>query len=732
MADPLLYTAARFEAITALTALGWLLLACKPDKSPYTKAGFKSATLDREQLSRSIAKHGDALLGARTGQESGFFVIDIDVDEPKGIDGFAWLNEQIKRHGSFPAGPFATTRRGGRHLYFAYPEDRVVKSTAGKLARGVDVRGDGGYVIVPPSQSGGGRWEWDAPPTEHPLPDAPEWLLALVCELPPKNELLELDESSPPTGDDLTLAAEEIERQLAKVRDAREGTRNATLNAVAFFFGKLVGAGVANEADIFRRLSEAAGQAGLGEQEAGRTIRSGVNAGKRRPWRPRAASPRLADINREYFFSTEGKTGLIFREEVDPLSGNRTLGRLYVSAFKESFSNRHIGSGDNRISLGVGWMNWGSRRQYDKVVFVPGRKLPDNLYNQWHGFAVEPVEGDCGKILGLMQAVICGGDPANFEYLQRWCARAAQQPWRQGEVAVVLRGRKGVGKSYFAGHLGELFGDHYVTMADSRHLVGNFNAHLETAIVVFADEAFWAGDKQGEGVLKTLITEPHIRVERKGIDSKSAPNYAHLIMASNSDWVVPASHDERRYFVLDVSEHHREDHDYFAAIEREWETGGREAFLYHLLTIDLSGFNVRRVPQTEALRDQKLLSLPTVDRWFYGMLRAGRNDSGPADNHSNDRTQWPEWVQTEFLWNAYSESCQHERARPGSLVAFGMRFKTLLPPSARRQQRGSPRLWGYEFPPLDECRRHFEKLVGTPIDWGDDSSKSPPPPKTDF
>ena len=104
-------------------------------------------------------------------------------------------------------------------------------------------------------------------------------------------------------------------------------------------------------------------------------------------------------------------------------------------------------------------------------------------------------------------------------------------------------------------------------MSSSHHLVGNFNAHLETAIVVFADEAFWAGDKQGEGTLKTLITGNAIRIERKGIDLKSSPNHIHLIMASNADWVVPASADERRYFVLDVSDAHRQDHAYFADVE---------------------------------------------------------------------------------------------------------------------------------------------------------------------
>ena len=102
-------------------------------------------------------------------------------------------------------------------------------------------------------------------------------------------------------------------------------------------------------------------------------------------------------------------------------------------------------------------------------------------------------------------------------------ARAVQEPWKPGEVAVVLRGEKGTGKTFFADHFGELFGEHYVQMSSSHHLVGHFNAHMETAIVVFADEAYWAGDKQGEGTLKTLITGNAIRIERKGVELKGVP-----------------------------------------------------------------------------------------------------------------------------------------------------------------------------------------------------------------
>ena len=238
---------------------------------------------------------------------------------------------------------------------------------------------------------------------------------------------------------------------------------------------------------------------------------------------------------------------------------------------------------------------------------------------------------------------------------------------------------------------------------------------METAIAAFADEAFWAGDKQGEGTLKTLITGDTIRIERKGIDSKSSPNHIHLIMASNSDWVVPASADERRYFVLDVSDAYRQDHSYFADVDSEWQAGGREALMHLLATRDLSEFNVRKVPVTDALMSQKLLSLPPVERWYLEMLREGANNS----------QDWTDWVASESFWTRYTTWCEEEKARIGSKEAFGMRLSKLLPPApageGRRRQRQLPdtksRVWGYEFPTLEECRLHFERAMGAKIEW---------------
>jgi hypothetical protein len=73
-------------------------------------------------------------------------------------------------------------------------------------------------------------------------------------------------------------------------------------------------------------------------------------------------------------------------------------------------------------------------------------------------------------------------------------------------------------------------------------------------VLLFGDEAFYAGDKKHESILKMLITEEMITIEAKGVDAEVSGNCIHLMMASNESWVVPAGMDDRRFFVLDVGD----------------------------------------------------------------------------------------------------------------------------------------------------------------------------------
>ena len=100
-------------------------------------------------------------------------------------------------------------------------------------------------------------------------------------------------------------------------------------------------------------------------------------------------------------------------------------------------------------------------------------------------------------------------------------------------------------------------------------------------------------------------------------------NRVRVIMTSNEDWVVPATGDERRFFVLDVGSHSERNNQYFAELDNELDKGGREKFLHDLLSFDLSQFDIWQIPLTKALLDQKLRSLDPIDDFVFNRLWTG-------------------------------------------------------------------------------------------------------------
>ena len=174
-----------------------------------------------------------------------------------------------------------------------------------------------------------------------------------------------------------------------------------------------------------------------------------------------------------------------------------------------------------------------------------------------------------------------------------------------------------------AKYWGPLFGPHYVVVSNARLIVGNFNAHMVSCLVLHCEEAFWAGDKQGEGRLKDLITGMQHMIEFKGKDPISVNNLIRLFVTGNPDWIVPASLEARRFAVFKISDDHQQDKPYFAAIVEEMKNGGLEALLFELMNFDLSQVDLRTVPLTDALLDQKLQSLSIEDAWWFEMLQSG-------------------------------------------------------------------------------------------------------------
>lgn len=175
-----------------------------------------------------------------------------------------------------------------------------------------------------------------------------------------------------------------------------------------------------------------------------------------------------------------------------------------------------------------------------------GARFVDGKLNLWRGFGVEEDFANWPLLRRHIVDVICGGNEDHANYLLRWIAWTLQHPTEPSEVVIVLRGRTGTGKGVLGRILTKLFGGHGMQISDRKHLVGSLNAHLLQVCLLFADEAFWPGDKSAEGMLKRMITEPTLFVEPKGLDGFEVKNRLSIIMASNEGWVVPASEDERR------------------------------------------------------------------------------------------------------------------------------------------------------------------------------------------
>jgi len=310
--------------------------------------------------------------------------------------------------------------------------------------------------------------------------------------------------------------------------------------------------------------------------------------------REEVIEPMLRKLNGQHAVIADlgGKCRII--SEVMDLQLVRPRTRISMQSF-DDFRNRYmhikvqIGLKDGvpvYMAAGKWWLMHPMRRQYDSMVFAPGREV-EGAYNLWQGFACEAIPGDQHQpFLDHLLNNTCRGNEDYYWYLVKWMARAVQCPAQPGQVAVVLRGRKGAGKGTVPQIFGSLWGRHFLHISSAKHLVGQFNAHLRDCIVLFADEAFFAGDKAHESTLKALVTEDMLVVEKKGVDAEPGPNYTHIMMASNDTWVVPAGEDERRYFVLDVGEKQKQNFSYFRDLNRRMDEGGREALLHYLMTLD--------------------------------------------------------------------------------------------------------------------------------------------------
>ncbi len=269
-------------------------------------------------------------------------------------------------------------------------------------------------------------------------------------------------------------------------------------------------------------------------------------------------------------------------------------------------------------------LGWKGRTQYAGYGFYPSGKAPHSHYNIWRGLAVVPKKGSWRRLKRHLWENVCKRDPERFRWLMGWLAQLFQHPEIKPGTHLVLTGGEGVGKSKLGEWIIRALKPCAMTITAGERLTGRFNAHFESLLFAMAEEVFWAGDKQAEGVIKSLATANEMDYERKGLDPIPGLNYTRLLICSNNPWVVPAWSGGRRWCVYEVGDEHQRDYPYFAAIDAEMENGGLEAMLYDLLRSPLADtVNVRQVPITEELLEQRRMSQDNKQVWWSEVIEDG-------------------------------------------------------------------------------------------------------------
>ena len=293
----------------------------KHPQIPWKKTG---GSIDPTQIKNWWGQCPDSNIGIPTGHKSGVLLLDLD-----GPDGF----KSVENY-TFPRTVKSQTGKGA-HTLFKYPENITIKNAV-RIMPGVDIRGEGGLFVAPPSRHiSGNDYKWLVAPDESALADMPEWVLEKVKKQIEPEKTSDIPHKSNGNANHKAYVTAALAKEVEAVKTALPGTRNHQLNKSAFSLGQLVGAGALSQTEVEYELESAAMQTGLTGLEVKKTIASGINAGMQ--------EPRVLPENKIVKFSLRGKS-LIDNETGEILDTEPTEDEDELNAILLSFGAHDEGN----------------------------------------------------------------------------------------------------------------------------------------------------------------------------------------------------------------------------------------------------------------------------------------------------------------------------------------------------------------------------------------------------
>ncbi len=288
------------------------------DKAPLVSNWREVSTRDSELIGNWWHRFSHALVAIDCGKSA---IVVIDADRHGLVDGVSNLKEILSPDLSIIGCPIVETAGNGLHLYFSQSESELFRNSRGNLPPGIDVRGDGGYVIAPGSKRRSGEvWSLqegspDLQQIKSSLPFMPA-SLSLLIKKTANSEILQLDPvdlAKPQLTTSLeprayAYAAVALREETHRLAAVTSGVRNTTLNGIAYRLGRYVARGWLSQAEVQSSLINACQANGLlkeGQRQVIQTIASGLSAGMKNPYpdlpdtRPKNQEPQEVDVGQD-------------------------------------------------------------------------------------------------------------------------------------------------------------------------------------------------------------------------------------------------------------------------------------------------------------------------------------------------------------------------------------------------------------------------------------------------
>lgn len=595
-------------------------------KHPKTKNGFNEATTDPEVIKAWWNADPSANIGLATGHGN-LTVLDVDVRENK--KGDASLATLEAANSLLPPTLEVRTGSGGRHLYFIAPE--AVSGSTSKVGKDLDVRGTGGYVILPPSNYiTGGKYQWVNFGT--PIAPLPLWLFRVMTG----------GKSS--TASDKLAAASETPEARAKNRPKEADYDKLTaqqLQALLEF--------IPSECDrdtwwkVGAALKNTLGDKGfvIWDDWSSKAPSQYDPNTIQRQWD--SFEDKGITAGTVVHFAKEG--GFKSFEAVVADDPELVKGWVHVTAIKRFVNVARLTEWDREQFDGLHAHLFAKGRPSDHMLRNPEfRKLESATYwpakplfveeggqtklNYWRPSDVRPCEGSVQPFLDHVNYLY--PDPKEANILLSYLAFQVQCPGEKVHWALLLEGDPGAGKSYFATVMSRVLGEHNVATISSEQLHESFTGWQRNTQFIVVEEMMAKQRLELMNKLKPMITESWCQIrEMYRPTYKQANRFNFLFFTNHKDSLLIDKGDRRYCILATEAPPHPGGDDYYKGLFG-WTRENAAALLYYFANLDLSQFKPKaHAPMTDGKRALIEESLSPLEHYLREQVT---NCEWPCEN----------------------------------------------------------------------------------------------------